>query len=329
MKLKPISQGVLGLGLSFALLEVLLRLTLGLGNPPLSQTDDKMGYRFQPNQKLFRFGKYIEYNQFSQRNSPISEAKPAGTTRILMIGDSVINGGVVIDQSRTLPELFRAKLGNPSEVLNASAGSWGIENRIGYLQKFGTFQSDAIIFQIGTSDLIQPTSSSSVVGVSPQYPDHRPWSAISEGWTRYVLPLFGGWVQSALMPPAYAQPQLSPQEKAAWFARNMQSFRQEIQAFRKNPKTKQIPIVVLYTPDRADVLPQSQEPLYKAEFFHLLKSLNIPVVDVHTAWSTVAAETIRTYFFDDIHLTEAGNQAVADLMFEQFCRPSHSTWCKP
>ena len=131
-------------------IEVTLRLVFGLGNPVLSQADIDTRYRFQPNQKVFRFSKNIEYNQYSQRSEPITLEKPKGLLRILMTGDSVLNGGSLIDQGQTISELLEAKLpalGHPSEVLNASAGS-GIGNQLGYLPKFGTFQGDAVILQM-------------------------------------------------------------------------------------------------------------------------------------------------------------------------------------
>ena len=115
--------------------ELSLRLALGLGNPVLVQVDSESGYRFQPNQKVWRFGRTIEYNRYSQRSEPIAAQKPTRTLRILMTGDSVLNGGNPTDQPRTITELFEHKLsasGHQAEVLNASAGSWGIGNQFGY-----------------------------------------------------------------------------------------------------------------------------------------------------------------------------------------------------
>jgi len=78
--------------------EVVLRLAFGLGNPVLSQADPDTGYRFQPNQKIFRFGKHVEYNQYSQRSEPITLKKPKRILRILMTGDSVLNGALHIKE---------------------------------------------------------------------------------------------------------------------------------------------------------------------------------------------------------------------------------------
>ncbi|MGB3757886.1 MAG: hypothetical protein WBA07_16155 [Rivularia sp. (in: cyanobacteria)] len=87
---------------ALAATEATLRLAFGLGNPVLSQTDTETGYRFQPNQKIYRFGKNIQYNQYSQRSEPITPEKSQGKLRILMTGDSVLNGGNPTDQSNII-----------------------------------------------------------------------------------------------------------------------------------------------------------------------------------------------------------------------------------
>ena len=63
--------------------EAILKLALGQGLPVLSQADSDTGYSFQPNQKIYRFGKNIKYNQYSQRSKPITIEKPQGKLRII------------------------------------------------------------------------------------------------------------------------------------------------------------------------------------------------------------------------------------------------------
>lgn len=121
---------------SLGAIELALRL-LGFRNPALLQADANAGYIFAPNQLVYRFANRLEYNQFSQRSEQIDSAKPEGTLRILMIGDSVLNGNNTTDQTETIPELFEAPLlgiKKQVEVLNASAASWGIGNQLGYSQ---------------------------------------------------------------------------------------------------------------------------------------------------------------------------------------------------
>lgn len=301
---------------TLAATELTFRLALGLGNPALLQADPNIGYYFQPNQEILRFGKHIRYNQYAQRSDPITPQKPAGTLRILMIGDSVLNGGNPTDQNQTISELLKTRLQNAgysAEVLNASAGSWGIGNQLSYLIEFGIFDSDAVILQIGTHDLLQRTSTSEAVGNSPYFPDHPPLLAIEEAWSRYVWPSLAATFQISpakgrFPPPAPADPQKQ-------FEQNMALLEKMISLVRSQNK----PVFVLFTSDRQDLVPQTQTPPYKSEFFQFLKALQVPIIDSHAAWSNLPADTVDRYFRDIVHLNERGNEAIANLLFEQIC----------
>ncbi|HEY9298051.1 MAG TPA: SGNH/GDSL hydrolase family protein, partial [Phormidium sp.] len=216
-------------------MEVILRVAFGLGNPVLVQADSFTGYRFKPNQKLLRLGKKIQYNQYSQRSEAITLKKSPQKLRILMIGDSVLNGGNPTDQSQTITELFEAKLsasGYPTEVLNASAGSWGTGNILGYLRKFGTFNADAVILQIGTHDLTQPTSSSALVGHHPAFSTHPPLLATQDGWNRYIWPHVAGKLGYILPGGDFASSPISltPDRQ---FQQNMQHIKEIITLVRR------------------------------------------------------------------------------------------------
>jgi lysophospholipase L1-like esterase len=292
------------------ILEVGLRLGWGLGTPALSQPDSHTGYRFKPNQNLSRFGKQIAYNQYSQRSDELTLHKPAHHFRILMVGDSVLNGGSLVDQGQTITEQLKNRLAKPgrsAEVLNASAGLWAIGNRAGYLQKFGTFESDMVIIQIGTGDLTQETTPSTLLQQSLDFPEHPPASAIVELWTRYIEPRLYQLIQSHPPDtPAPAKPDLSNQA----FQQNLALLQTTLQ----NLKTKKIPVAILFTPHEEDLLPLSKPPQYKLEFFRSLQSLNIPIFDIQEEWATLPAFTVKSFFVDGVHLTETGNQAIAALL---------------
>lgn len=296
---------------SLSAIELALRL-LGFGNPALLQADANAGYIFAPNQLVYRFGNRLEYNQFSQRSEQIDSAKPEGTLRILMVGDSVLNGNNTTDQKETIPELFEARLlgiKKQVEVLNASAGSWGIGNQLGYIRKFGTFESDAVILQIGTHDLLQPPSSSAGVGNDPLMPNRKPLLAIQEVFQRYVMPkLSSSFVSNS---PAASVPVSESQR----FMENMQRFEQIVAVVR----AKKIPLFVLYTCDRADLLPVPNQPKFKSEFVDRLKALKIPLIDSHAAWSKLPKTTVESYFRDGVHPTAPAYESIADLVFQQLC----------
>lgn len=301
----------------FVGMEVVLRIAIGLGNPVLVQADSFTGYLFKPNQKLIRVGKTIKYNQYSQRSEPITLQKPPTKLRILMLGDSVLNGGNPTDQSQTISELFKAKLfasGYPAEILNASAGSWGIGNALGYLQKFGTFNSDAVILQIGTHDLTQPTSTSAIVGKHPAFSTHPPLLATQDAWNRYIWPHVAGKLGYILPNGDFASSPISltPDQQ---FKQNMQHLKEIITLVRG----KKIPVFVLFTPNSNDLLPKFNVPNYKSQFFQFLYFLRVPAIDAHTAWSTLSPATVESYYRDYVHLSVQGNQAIAQNLFQQLC----------
>ncbi|MEG3849633.1 SGNH/GDSL hydrolase family protein [Microcoleus sp. herbarium19] len=296
---------------SLSAIEIALRL-VGFGNPALLQADADAGYIFAPNQLVYRFGNRLEYNQFSQRSEPIDSAKPEGTLRILMLGDSVLNGNNTTDQNETIPELFEAHLlglKKQVEVLNASAGSWGIGNQLGYIRKFGTFESDAVILQIGTHDLVQPTSSSAGVGNDPLMPNRKPLLAIQEALDRHIMPKLSSIFVSD-SPAAGVQ---VPESQR--FEENMQKL-EEIAAL---VRAKNIQLFVLYTCDRADLLPVPNQPKFKSQFADRLKALKIPVTDTHAAWSKLPNKRVESYFRDGVHPTAPAYESIADLMFQELC----------
>jgi len=304
--------------------EVIMRVAFGLGSPVLMQADADTGYRFRPNQIVSRFGKKTEYNQYSQRSKPIKANKPQGTLRILMVGDSVLNGGNPTDQKQIISELFKARLITKIryvEVLNASAGSWGIGNELGYIRKFGTFESDAVILELSTHDLTQPTSTSERVGNDPNYPTQPPLLALQEAWTRYTWPKLAGIfsVQSApteIPPPSALDPDLQ-------FKQNMQ----ELKVLARLVNAKKIPLFVMFMPQLDNLVPTANTPKYKSEFLKLCKKIQVPVIDVHANWSNLQKATVKTYFRDNFHPDVPGNQAAANLLFEQLCSTGKLSAC--
>ena len=166
-----------------------LRLILGLGNPPVYIADDEIGYLLAPNQNLKRMGNQITINQYSMRSKAISESKPDSLWRVLLLGDSIINGGWWTDQQETIAAVLQQKLSseaNSVEVLNASANSWGPRNELAYIKRFGVFESQILILVINTDDLFATAPNSLVVGRDRNYPERKPVLALIEAYERFM-----------------------------------------------------------------------------------------------------------------------------------------------
>ncbi|MCU0516583.1 MAG: SGNH/GDSL hydrolase family protein [Oscillatoria sp. Prado101] len=181
-------------------LEAGLRLLAGFGNPLIYIADQQIGYLLAPSQRTRRFGNRIEINEYSMRSPAVAPTAPA--LRVLLLGDSVANGGWWTDQGDTISAILVRQLSlvaasggkvppsaSPNvEVLNASANSWGPRNELAYLQRFGTFEARAVVLLINTDDLFATAPTSLPVGRDRNYPDRKPPSALAEVLSRYLLP---------------------------------------------------------------------------------------------------------------------------------------------
>ncbi|MTJ06422.1 SGNH/GDSL hydrolase family protein [Anabaena sp. UHCC 0204] len=173
-------------------MELGLRSLFGFGNPLIYIKDEQIGYLLAPNQRTKRFGNRIEINQYSMRSPTIPKIPSPSTLRILLLGDSIANGGWWTDQEKTISSLLMNSLGFTShtqqvEVLNASANSWSPRNELAYLQKFGTFNAKVVVLLINTDDLFGTVPTSLPVGRDRNYPDHKPPLAIIEVLQRYAI----------------------------------------------------------------------------------------------------------------------------------------------
>lgn len=197
-----IAAGLL-LFLGIIVLESVSRHCLGLGDPPLSLSDAEIDYLFAPNQDCGRFGNRVAYNNASMRSDhDIDMAPKPGQCRVLMVGDSVINGGVLTDQTELASTLLDAELRSRGvgEAYNVSAGSWGPMNYAAYFRKYGTFGATDLVLEVNSHDLWEDdpkVSAGRNVGKDVALPDHKPLLACWEGFDRYFMPRVRRWLGKA------------------------------------------------------------------------------------------------------------------------------------
>jgi lysophospholipase L1-like esterase len=299
--------------------EVSLRGIWGFGTPLLSEADPQVGYYFKAGQKIVRYGNRISINEYHQRGMAISS--DAARRRILLIGDSVAFGGLLTDQENTISAKLEHSLNESGaskwQVLNASAGSWGIGNELAYLKKFGTFKCEIVVFQIGSHDLIQPKSTSERVGTDPSYPKENPTSALSEVMSRYAIPrvrkVFRRKVETGSI--RLPEPFTSLTEIDGYFRTNMVYFKEAVLVARAAGAR----VVVIHTPDRDEALesPRSFGKIYapfREEFLMLCRELDIPVLDFHGVWK--GHPKAAAWFRDVVHLNDEGNAVIAAAVYE-------------
>lgn len=276
----------------------------GLNTPVLYESTN-YGYRVAPNQNLTRFGNHVYYNRQGLRSEPMAPQPAKDSLRVLCVGDSITNGGAVIDQSLTYPYLLEAALQrhfSRAEVLNASAPGWALENEAGWLAANGIYQSRIVVLEIGTHDLFQPMAVGGIVGTHPSFPSAPPVSGLQELVLRYLLPRIG-------FGPKAQDPgvELSHRGKED-VARSMRVLTQIEQQVRSQGGR----LLALLVEQPAELEPSDELTRFaKAQAVETLQRLDVPYV--------VTGEAIRSnggtaLFRDGLHPNARGNRLLAELI---------------
>ncbi|WP_448570608.1 hypothetical protein [Trichothermofontia sp.] len=168
--------------------EIFSRYYLGLGTPPLSIAHPTIEYMFKPNQDVYRFGNHIIINQYGMRTAPFSVDETDDELRIMVFGDSVLNGGNLTDHADLATTFLQEKLNQTQKqkvvVGNISAGSWGPGNWLAYAKEYGFFGADVVVLVISSHDYADNPSFSDLN--QNTHPTRYPILALVEGVTRYL-----------------------------------------------------------------------------------------------------------------------------------------------
>jgi hypothetical protein len=151
--------------LGFAVLEIGLRVAYGhpprFLEPQVKHRPEPYGYKPRPNQEaVYTLDKPVRTNAFGFRDSEWSLTKPAGTIRVLVIGDSFTfgNNNVAADiYPNVLEDMLRERFGNRIEVLNTSAQGWDLDNEAAFWLHEGIrYAPDIVVIGFFLNDLLRP-----------------------------------------------------------------------------------------------------------------------------------------------------------------------------
>lgn len=285
--------------------ELWCRYQLGLGDPPLVVGDPEISYYFRPNQTCNRFGNLVRYNAYGMRSDDFPEKKASPREfRVMVIGDSVINGGAQTDQQDVCTSLLRCDLSkarhSPTVVGNVSAGGWGPLNEWPYVKRFGLFDADVVAIVLSSHDSSSVFQGPHVAGVDANFPDHKPWSATWEAVSRYLPKYLSS--RTAATNEGYQEP-----VRDAMVERECQHAIEKIKfsADRIGAKT----VVVLHWTQEELKRAHSQQgwrPPGHLAIETTARRLAVPVVDLHTAEANGGSRIFR----DDIHPNAAGQRVL-------------------
>ncbi len=289
------------------LAEALARTALGLGDPPLSATHPTIEYLYRPNQDVMRFGKRFIVNEYGMRGESFPRHKAEGELRIMVFGDSVLNGGNLTDHEELATTLLarrlKTDLGRNVTIGNISAGSWGPGNWLAYAQEYGFFEADAVVLVISSHDAADnPT----FAPLDPDmHPQGKPVLALAEGMTRYLpryLPKFRGG--------AAARHEPSREEIAAATRRGLE----DLGAFLALARAHARRVLVLQHPERKEIESGRFEPGHAA-IQKVAAEYGVPVIQLAPALAS-AMQGGEQPWRDNIHPNEVGQRILASVLWQ-------------
>lgn len=253
--------------------EVVLRIR-GYHQLPVFIADERFEYMTAPGQNIDTGGVRFITNEVGMRCGPIGSKKQK---RVLVVGDSVINGGMSSTQDSLATSI--AELATGAQVLNCSAPSWGPDNAAAFLGAHGLFDTDLVIAVFSSHDAFDRMTFEPIVGHHPAYPDHTPALALEA----YMDKLF------------YSAP-------APTNASDNATFNDGWMPLVERARAAGIPFVVALHPEAGEVA----EHRYDARGQQVLDSLrawNVPVIEL-------LGRMDGTMYWDNIHLNDHGQHAL-------------------
>lgn len=286
--------------------EAAARIVLGLGDPPLSMAHPTVEYMYRPNQDVMRFGNRFIVNEYGMRSEQFPRHKVGDEARIMVFGDSVLNGGNLTDHeslaTTLLEHRFQEQLGRTVRVGNISAGSWGPGNWLAYAREFGFFDADTVVLVVSSHDAADNTT---FAPLNPNtHPQAKPIMALVEGATRY-LPRYLGKAGADTAPAP------TEGDRPAEMQRGLSDLREFlVLALAKTPG-----VLLLQHAERVEIESGMFKPGH-AEIERIATDLHIPVIQLAPAFQEAIGRGEQPYR-DNIHPNEIGQRLIASVLLKQ------------
>lgn len=256
-----------------------------IGTPPLYVADPKLEYLFAPNQSGVRLGKHFSYNTFSMRSPEFAAHRQPGEFRLMVFGDSIINGGSLTDQADIATSLIAKRTG--WIVGNISAGGWGPPNELAYAKRYGFFDADVIALVLSSHDYADAPTFEPLDEV--EQITAKPPSVLWYAMRRYIPRL----IPQPVVPVNVTQRQV---EIA------MGAIRDFVRLAQQHGR-----LIVFLHSTSAEL--QGHPEAGHAEIRALLASLDVRVVEL-------APYERPAFYVDGLHMDEAGHDALAEAIID-------------
>lgn len=278
--------------------EISLRIFLDNAQRVLYKEDPYCEYRLVENQDVTRFHNFYKTNEYGMRSDSV---RKSAKRRVLLLGDSVLNGGTKLDQSEIINFLLQKKFAEDKKLeidfLNISAGSWGPENAFQFLEHYVDFEYDLIILIFSSHDFHDNMHHRKVVGIQPAWPDEQPYLAVTDLYTGYLKPKFKAFLGTNY---DYLEGFDDSAVNPGW------------EHFFEKARLLNIPLVVFHHATINELRDHSYmtsgdslEMLVRSNTEYYISGLHLER---------------QTDYLDDIHLSGSGHALIADTLYNSIIR---------
>lgn len=291
--------------------EIVARFVLGMGDPPLYRADPEIEYMPLPSRTYSRFGNRVSFNSFSMR-SPEFPARKADDRelRVMVLGDSVVNGGSPTDQAdlatTKMPALLSESLARPAVVGNISCGSWGPPNLLAYVEKHGLFDADAVVIVLNSDDA---SDAPTFEPLGPGLPTRGPVLALQEALGLYVPMAFKHYVLGREEKPP-AEPAPTDESRRTALA----ALEKLINAARGEGAR----VLVVHHPKLSELSAGRMEPGFD-QVRGVAARAGVRFIETRPEMLRLVTQEQRGYR-DNIHPDPAGQEAIARLLAGEVAR---------
>jgi lysophospholipase L1-like esterase len=259
-------------------------------------------FESQPNLNIPEFGGSLVTNSYGMADREYSLARPEGTRRLSVIGDSIARG-LGATHGKAFEAVLEQKLNSledgpqrtPYEILNFAVGGYRITQQLWVLQnKVARFQPQVNIVVLTTLTVVGKWADHIVQLVHDGIDLHYPYlKELAE--------------KAKLRPdddPQTFQAKLGPyrDEVLTWALRTMQD----------SSRAQGAELVVFIVPTASE-----PEPERFAGVRNLVTDLKIPLVDVTDAFSGISDLTPYRISSGNAHPTNLGHELLAERIFER------------
>jgi hypothetical protein len=265
-----------------AALEFVARV-VGWGGMVEFEPSDDWGLLMRPRQRVWMYGVPVEINSMGLRGPELQNTKARGEKRVVFLGDSITYGGGRIGEKQLFCRVVEARAraeGISIESVNLSAPSWSPQNWIGYVNKRGLHDPDA------------------VVPILPECDLSRGFSRMNQAGLREKAPMFRLQTLALRLRAMHFQARAGAEQSPS--GGRQKEVAANLSAIdHLKQKCRGIPLLVVLVPSEIPARPDKDLwPVYMPQLGELL-DLREPLQD-------------PKYFLDGVHLNVLGNEFVGE-----------------